>query len=344
MYNNLENEILNMALDTFKKNIDLPINIEIKEFELTNNIIFDKLLKIKVQGIDIFFCVEIKTTINKATMGFLLQQRDKLPHQQLLIAKYITTYMAEELRKNGIQFIDTAGNTYINHFPIYIYVKGNMPLNVFMRMQPKRAFKPTGLKMTYALLCNPDLINKPYRHIAKVADVALGTVGWIIRDLRELGFLVEMGKRGKKLIHKENLFNRWCTEYAEKLRPKLFLGKFKGPNDWWKNRNLNPDFAQWGGEVAAHKLTKYIKPQNILIYTIRHQYNNLITENRLIKDEKGETEILERFWGFNKIDEFNDIVHPVLVYADLTATGNQRNIETAKMIYEQYIVRYIREN
>lgn len=335
MYNN-ENEIFNIALDTFKKNTCFPIDIKIKEC--------DKLLKIKIQGTDIFFCVDIKTTINKAAIGFLLQQKDKLPHQQLLIAKYITTYMAEDLRKNGIQFIDTAGNAYINHFPIYIYVKGNRPIDLFIQKQPKRVFKPTGLKMVYALLCNPDLINKPYRDIAKIADVALGTVGWIIRGLKELGFLIEMGKKGKKLLHKKELFNRWCTEYTEKLKPKLLLGRFNGPDNWWKNYNLNPEHAQWGGEVAAYKLTKYLKPQDIIIYVERNNYNTIILENKLRKDDKGEIELFERFWRLKGADEFNNAVHPMLIYADLTGTGNQRNVETAKVVYEQYIIGYIGED
>jgi len=33
-----------------------------------------------------------------------------------------------------------------------------------------------------------------------------------------------------------------------------------------------------------------------------------------------------------------------LVYADLMATGDQRNIEAAEMIYEKYIGRLVREN
>jgi len=35
---------------------------------------------------------------------------------------------------------------------------------------------------------------------------------------------------------------------------------------------------------------------------------------------------------------------PLLVYADLMATGEQRNLETARMIYEKYIVQLIRED
>jgi hypothetical protein len=37
------------------------------------------------------------------------------------------------------------------------------------------------------------------------------------------------------------------------------------------------------------------------------------------------------------------MVHPLLVYADLMATGNQRNIETARMIYDQHIIQLVRE-
>ncbi|MGA1867706.1 MAG: type IV toxin-antitoxin system AbiEi family antitoxin [bacterium] len=67
-------------------------------------------------------------------------------------------------------------------------------------------------------------------------------------------------------------------------------------------------------------------------------------ENRLRKNPSGDVEILERFWETVEIWQHEDMVHPILIYADLLATGNQRNIETAKMIYEQYIIRLIRED
>ncbi|MGD9182654.1 MAG: type IV toxin-antitoxin system AbiEi family antitoxin, partial [Desulfobacterales bacterium] len=58
----------------------------------------------------------------------------------------------------------------------------------------------------------------------------------------------------------------------------------------------------------------------------------------------GNVEILNLFWNF-KLNTFNnDLVHPVLVYADLMATGDHRNIETAGMIYDAEIVRFIRED
>ena len=75
-------------------------------------------------------------------------------------------------------------------------------------------------------------------------------------------------------------------------------------------------------------------------------------ECKLRKDPAGEIEILNQFWNYDENTEYRDdvnwnyrdLVHPILIYADLIATGNQRNIETAKMIYEDYIVRLIRED
>lgn len=340
----MENEILQYAIEAFKKNVALPVEIE-KEAEVTvQNLKIDRLLRIMVQGTELRFYAEVKTNITKAGIGLILLQKAKFPYQILLVTRYVTAQMAEWLKQDNIQFIDTAGNTYINQPPLYIFVKGNKPLDIFCHAPLKRAFRPSGLRVIYAFLCNPGLENKTYRNIAEVADVALGTVSWIIRDLKEMGYLLDMGKRGYKLIKKEDLLNRWVINYPEKLRPKLVLGHFRGSYDWWKQKTLNPIYAQWGGEVAAAKLMKYLKPQVITIYTTLQQLNPLLIENRLKKDPEGDIEILNRFWVSLEMWQHEDMVHPILIYADLMATGNKRNIETARMIYEKYLIRHIRED
>ncbi|HCN91356.1 MAG TPA: hypothetical protein DIT28_19630, partial [Oxalobacteraceae bacterium] len=51
-----------------------------------------------------------------------------------------------------------------------------------------------------------------------------------------------------------------------------------------------------------------------------------------------------RFWNFPGDPEHDKLVPPLLVYADLLATGDARCIETAKMIYETYVARLFAEN
>jgi hypothetical protein len=91
-------------------------------------------------------------------------------------------------------------------------------------------------------------------------------------------------------------------------------------------------------------MTHYLKPELIPIYAGAHYLNQLLLENRLKTDITGDVEILERFWKAAEEPQPEELAPPLLVYADLLATGNQRNLETAKMIYEQNIVRLIRED
>ncbi len=344
----MEKAILENALHAFKENVALKVGTKIagQQPQLRENT--DFLLQIDIPGKKLLFAADVKINITEAHVGMLAHVRTKeVHHPYLLVAGYINERMADRLKQEGIQFIDAAGNAYVNQPPLYIFVKGNRIPDIVRPPQIGRAFKPTGLQVLYAFLCNPALEKEPYRDIAAKATVALGTVGWIMRELKELGYLLDMGKRGLKLTRKDELLQRWVTEYPERLRPKLLFGRFKAIQeqlDQMQKINLNPDNAQWGGEIAAAKFTKYLKPQIITIYTDPRYLNEFLAENRLRKDAEGDVEILQRFWGAFKEDRPEGTVNPVLVYADLLATGNQRNIETAKIIYEQYIIRLIRED
>jgi hypothetical protein len=350
MYNkdyNREDEILKLAIEAFRKNAPLQLNVEhlIKQPNYNLNFQPDIELDMEINGKKIRYCVEIKNTFTMANRLLFLINKQELPYPILLVTKYVNPPMAKELINKGIEFIDTAGNAFINQPPIYIFVKGNRPPEMPGQVQVNRIFKPTGLKFMYALLCNPGLENKPFRDIAAKARVALGTVGWFMRDLRQVGFLIDMGEKGNKLVQKDILFQRWITAYPEQLRPKQILGRYKGEHfDWWRNKQLDFLKAKWGGEVAAAKLTKYLHPEGITIYTKNEYLNQLLFECKLKKDPAGEVEIIDQFWDYDDNIEYRDLVHPILIYADLIATGNQRNIETAKMIYEERIVQLIREN
>jgi len=341
-----QEEIFNLAIEAFRKNLSVQTEIETLALEPTFALEFrpDRRIKMMMHGKALDYYAEIKTTITKPQKFLLLMHKQKLNYPLILVARYVNAQMAEQLRLDGIEFIDTAGNAFINQPPTYIFVKGNKPTEDVRTAPLKRAFKPVGLRIIYAFLCNPGFENKPYREIAAATDVALGTVGWIMKELKDLGFLLDMGKRGNKLTERENLFQRWVTAYPEKLRPKLILGRYRGEYGWWQQKKLDPLEAQWGGEVAAERFTHYLKPEVVTIYTTTQQLNQLLLGNRLRKDAEGDVEILERFWKPVGKLEYEDLVHPILVYADLLATGNQRNIETAKMIYEQHIIRLIKED
>jgi hypothetical protein len=100
-----------------------------------------------------------------------------------------------------------------------------------------------------------------------------------------------------------------------------------------------------GGETAAAKLTRYLKPavQTIYLPKDTKAQAQLMKELRLIKDPAGEVELRAKFWRFES-PEYPDLVPPLLIYADLLATADDRNIETARMIYDEHLAGLIETN
>ena len=267
----------------------------------------------------------------------------RLPEKALLVTQYVNPNMAERLKQMDIPFLDTLGNAYLNAPPIFIYMKGHAPQR-FPRERPTRAFVPAGLRVVFALLCRQELADAPFRTIAQTAHVALGTVAWVLDDLERLGHLLEMGKRGRRLIHKQQLLERWVAAFPNQLRPKLLLGKYAAPDPkWWEHTRIGDFRAYWGAEIAAARLTGYLKPELVTVY-IRDLPGRFLAANRLRTDPKGNVEILEAFWDTKCDWTDTEIVHPLLVYADLLATGDPRNLETARRIYDEQLAGLVRED
>ena len=343
MKEKIKNDIIDKVIKEFNKDKHILKNAEFEKTGLDGpNSIFDGLVRFRYHKRDLEYHFKIHNNVNNTVIGILAQQKKNIKVPILLISGYINNKKAEELRGKKIQFIDAAGNAYIDNYPIYIFIKGNKPDKGSLINKRFNIFEPGGLKIIYVLLINPENIKKPYRDIAEIAGVSLGTAAGTIKDLNRQGYVIMMGQKIRKLLNKKNLFNRWCIEFNERLRPKLLIDRFTGPNNWWREEILDPAQAQWGGEVAANKLIGYTKPNEIIIYTDTEKYKKIVIKNRLRKDEEGDIAFFNRFWHFSDCQDV--IADPILVYSDLLNTGDQRAVEVAKEIYEEYIDKRFRQD
>ncbi len=302
---------------------------------------------------DVPIRVELKKWAQHANLGALIDQVNKLPQPGILIADFINPQLAEKLRAADVQFIDTAGNAFLNIPPTYVYIRGNRPANLELINAGRktafgRAFTATGLKVVYAFLLDPELVNAPYRDIAETAGVAVGTVGWVINDLKADRYIADLGRRrGRRLIEYRGLLDRWTEAYPEKLRPKQMIGVYEAPNDnWWKGIDIRDFHAFWGGEIAGAKLTDFLTPQVATIYLGEGEETNLIVALKLraarrrdFGQETGLTYLYRAFWPHTETR--NELVDPVLAYADLIATADPRNREAANLILENHIANRI---
>lgn len=293
----------------------------------------DALVRIAYGGREVTYVAELKRGLRPNALGAVVHQIERLGEQGLLVADYITPPMAEELRARGVPFIDAAGNAYLDQPPMLVWIKGEKPVARMLADQPTgRAFQASGLQVLFALLCHPDWVALPYRELAQRAGVAHGTVGWVMAELPRLGFVTEM--RGRRVLtQRERLLQQWAEFYPRILRPRLLLGRYQAETlAWWNTVDPTKYGAVLGGEAAAGRITRYLRPGTATFYAQKID-PHLIIDLRLRNDTGGNVEIYRRFWTF---DATNPALAPEpLVYADLMATGDGRCMETAKMIYEQ---------
>lgn len=287
----------------------------------------DTELRLRFDGREVRYVVELKRGLRRATLGAALHHLAAHGERALLVADYITPPMADELRLRGVQFIDAAGNAWLTQPPLHVWVKGQRPPETLAPPAGGgRAFQATGLQVLFALLCQPAAVNLPYREIAALAGVAHGTVGWVMAELPQLGFVATLRKQ-RRLIDAERLLKRWVDAYAQRLRPKLLLGRYDAHQlDWTDGIDAARYDLLLGGEPAAARLTHQLRPGTATFYG-NQAAPQLLIEQRLQPDRNGNVEVLRRFWTFE--GETPGMVPHLLVYADLLAIGDARCVEIA---------------
>ena len=168
------------------------------------------------------------------------------------------------------------------------------------------------------------------------------------RDLKKMGHVVELGRRPgargrartRRLERRGALIDLWTQAYPGQLRPGLAPRRFRAAKPgWWRG----VDFARYGlalgGEAAAERLTRHLKPETVTLYAVGGAERPVHQDHMLLQDPGGEVEILDAFWNFPAGAGLEGMVPPLLVYADLVATGDDRCLEAAKLVHERYLAR-----
>lgn len=285
--------------------------------------------------------VEIRKNLNEAALGQLVQKFAENPARWIVIAPYVPAHLAKKMRELRLQFMDRAGNTYIDDPPMLIFVHGNRAQDRTNERGEEGLLAAGGIRIIFALLCQPKLLNATYRELGAAAGTALGTVAGVMKILNREGYLIDPGRGGKKLVRTKELVELWTRAYALRFRRQQIIGRFAADrHDIWKDVHLGGTGALWGGEVAAHKLAHHLKPEVATLYAHKPA-ETLIADLHLRRDDRGPIELRERFWRFKVTDPGGDTVPPLLVYADLLATADARNIETAQIVYDRLLKQHL---
>lgn len=305
----------------------------------------DATVELQWEGRSYRYVVEAKATIDRAVaLANARRQLHAYADEGLLVTEYLTPELARRCRDElQLQFIDAAGNAFLRRPGLYVFVTGEKHPDPPARVAARGAGTVNALRVVFALLCRPALLDAPYREIAAAAGVALGTVGGVLGDLERRGHLV--GDKGqRRLVARERLLDEWATTYPLRLRPRLRPQRFRVENpEAWQGLVLPDGRAAWGGEVAADRLTTALRPTTRTLYVDPAARAGLLQALvathglRLRADPTGDTEILDRFWQLPAAKDHPDCVPAALVYADLLATLEPRQIEVAQVVRQRVL-------
>jgi hypothetical protein len=340
----MEKEILQKAVQQFKTLTQTPIKIL-----NTNNLKEKKApphpptVQLTTNGIQTTFNVLLTHELRTIQLPALIEKIAKAKTDWLVVAQYIPKPLKETLKNNGINYLEVAGNCFIQKKGFFFYIN-DQPVTPHRQTPTGKLWKNAGLQFIFALLQQPQLLNQTYRQMAQAAHIALGNIGALLQELREEGYIQPPPKNNQQTFYlerKEALQKKWIELFITTLRPKLIKGKYRfmtvADKAHWKTMNATTTY--WGGETAGALLTNYLEPERFTLYT-QQPTTEIIKALRLLPDKNGEIELLHVFWNTELTPpqpQAPHIVPPLLAYAELATSLDSRNRETAERIKKQYI-------
>jgi len=248
---------------------------------------------------------------------------------RIVAATFISPRSADAFRRGGIQYVDTAGNAWVEFGDVLIDVRGRRPspqLEAHPRGSTGNLFSTGRAQVAFALLAWRSLWDAPQRELARVAGVSLGHANDALALFREAGFNpASSGQRA-------DLLYLWAAAFPSGLAQKLTLATYRGAADSLE-KVQGEDAVFVSGEAAAGDL---LRPATLTIY-VEQLDPRLPIVNRWRSDGPPNIVVRRTFWTTPESATY-DYDGPLtgvrntpwpLVYADLLASDDPRTRNAA---------------
>ena len=303
------------------------------------------------------FAFEAKTHLTAQTVRLAAQQAKNHSAAEradpLVLSEYVNDNVAQYLRGQGIQYIDAAGNAYLQTPDLHVWFRGGKPQRP--RTAEAATLQAAGLQLLALLFVAPDAANWPYRRIAETAGIALGSVSHGMAALRAAGHLHLAAPRRKVLAGGAALFEKWEFGYVARLRPTLRPRVFRLADGASVNQVPNRLAAMTdvsvliGGEWVVALKTGHLRAERVTIHVPRgDMLQPLAKALKLVPDANGNVDVIEHF-GAGDVWRWPDagpaaLAHPILVHAEASRNAaDDRVREATRDLFDRYIAPTLHE-
>lgn len=334
-------EILGSALRLLQERTGFPVKVQASRLLIAADQTVDALIRVQIGRLEIPLFVEVKDSVTSSNqISRFIPASKSFPGTWMLIAKYISPAICSLLRTAQIAYVDLTGNI---HLPIIIYQRSepapkDRPDSIQRTRYRPSIHTDSVTRLLLYFLSNPATLTYRQRHLAEVVGVSPAAINKVIGFLEEMDFLAQQSDGRKIIRRKSELIARWCTSYTDSFRPHQLRGRYRRvkrdpSRHWMKDMDIRGLQAVWGGEPAGAILTRHLEPELFTIY-FRGAIQDVLNRFRLTPAADGDIELLEAFW-LPILDYETILAPPLITYADLLGSGNERNRETAGILFEK---------
>lgn len=256
--------------------------------------------------------------------GLLRDGADLDDLHTIRIGERVSTRAADALRSRRVNFVDAAGNAYIDLDDWYIDVRGRRsdtqtdeapPLRT-----PRNAFSTKRAQVVFAILQWPGLHEGDVRTVAQVAGTSVGLAHRTLTELRHDADLWPNSSESH-----ERLLSAWLAAYPSGLGLAHQVGRFRSPD---LNAITGP--VSVSGDPAVPQL---LKPTEAIVY-VDELTAELVAENRWVRDPGGNVVVKKRFWSDPFAAEVTEpsFAPELLVLADLLSSADPRRRDAASVL------------
>jgi hypothetical protein len=288
------------------------------------------------------FLVELKRAhlTHEVAQDLIARTRHAPQAQWLLFAPYVPPGMAGLLVEAGLGYVDEAGNCYLAIGKDHIaMIEGRRPIE---RPGRGRGMGAPGHRILFAILADPDVLNKPAREFARLAGTGKTAVIHTL-DRLEADGLVGRGATRRHLLNRKQVLERWLAGYATMVRPRMLAGTYRVPDEEMQMLERRIETAlgnatkwAWGGGAAAMRLTRHYRGGQTVIH-LQEPPENLPQLLRALPAKEGPLIILRTPGEIAFNGALPRTAHPLLVYTELLAANDERANEAAEEVRERFL-------
>lgn len=247
----------------------------------------------------------------------------------LILGPKVTERSADIFRRLGVNYLDQAGNAYIDFEGVHIDVRGRRATPASeqaaaLTSRPSNLFSTKRSQVIFAMLSWPELADASLRAIADVSGVSLGQARETLVLMESAGYLDNLDER--RLRRGGELLDRWAAVFPAGIgtpsRQRAFFGDvadLRAPDD--------VELVVSGESAVPH----HLRPETLTLYASEFT-PKIAAINRWRSDREPNIFVRTKFWR-DPLDEPTpgtvSTAPSTLIYADLRSSGDGRLSEVA---------------